>query len=63
MPMKPGACPARALPMGAQRHLCGPMRNSGLVALSVFPNGDEKRRLSRAGRPDLGFQLHRSGCG
>jgi len=50
MPLKPGARPARALPVGAQRHLSEPRRNNGWVALSVLPNGDEKRWRSRAGR-------------
>jgi len=58
MPMKPGARPARALPMGAKMRISGLMRNHGLVALSVLPNGGERRRLSRAGRPDPGFQLN-----
>jgi len=61
MPMKPGARPARALPMGAKIHISGLMRNHGLVALRVFPNGGEKRRLSRAGRPAPGFHRNRYG--
>jgi len=49
--MKPGARPARALPVGAPIHIGGPLRNNGWVALSVLQSGGEKRRLSRAGRP------------
>jgi len=50
MRLKPGARPARALPVGAQRHISGRLRNNGWVALSVLPKGGERRLLSRAGR-------------
>jgi len=50
MPLKPGARPARALPVGARMHISGSIQNNGWVALSVLQNGGEDRRLSRAGR-------------
>ena len=60
---KSGARPVRALSVGAKLNFSGPMRNNGWVALSVLQNGGEKRRLSRAGRPDPEFQLNRYGLG
>jgi len=68
MPLKPGARPPRALPLGAQSHLSGPIRNNGWVALSVLPNGGAKRRLSRAGRtgpwiPPESIRLSQFGAG
>jgi len=50
MRLKPGARPARALPMGVKMHIRGRMQNNGWVALSVLQNGGEKRRLSGADR-------------
>jgi len=48
--MKPGARPARALPVGAQIHFSWPKWDNGLEVLSVLQNGGDKRRLSGAGR-------------
>jgi len=50
MPMKPEARPAQALPVTAQIHFSGPLRNNGWMAPSVPQSGGEKRRLSRASR-------------
>jgi len=37
MPLKPGARPARALPVNAPMPFSGPLRNNGWVALRVHP--------------------------
>ncbi len=62
MLLKPGARPARALPMGAPMPYSGPLLNNGWVALRVLPKMSA-RNAGGYGRaaPHPDFQRNRYG--
>jgi hypothetical protein len=61
MQLKPGARPARALPVGAQAPFTRPTRNNRWVTLNVLKKGGESTGCHGRAAPDPKFQLNRYG--